>query len=266
MADWIRGTAKPVALELGAWNTWEQAAQKAHPLRYWLAETVLHTVEDLLRWPAEQINSVRYWLNNRFVARTHALTSRLKPGSYHEFDTRVLHCIFDELVNFVEVEKAWMQVCWGDDETRKKYKLPFWRKQWWTRWFREWRCRTAGLDHLAWEMTLTDKDFLDDDNKHLAKPTDQALRAKEIYELYFWWTVVRPARPDPYEASGWTAYCEASREANGGKLSWGKDKSPELEKISREAHQKLGQIEADYDTEDEDMLIKLIRIRRSLWT
>ena len=197
-ADWIRGTAKPGALELGAWDSWEQSARLAHPVRYWLAETVLDTLEDIVHWPAERINSVRYWLNNRFVSRTHALTSNLKTGDWHEFDERILHCLFDELVNFVEVEKAWMQVCWGDGETYEKYKLPFWRKHWWTRWFREWRCRPAGLDHLAWEMNLTwTEDQVGADSELVGQKTEQALQAKEIYELYFWWTVVRPARPDP---------------------------------------------------------------------
>jgi hypothetical protein len=269
LADWIRGTDKPGALELGAWDTWEQQAQQARPVRYWLAETVLDTAEDAVRWPAEQINSLRYWLNNRFVARTHALTSSsLKPGAWHEFDTRILHCVFDELVNFVQVEKAWMQVCWGDEATRKKYALPFWRKHWWTRWFREWRCPQAGLDQLAWEMSLVwTEDQVGADSELLGQRTDQAERAKEIYELYFWWTVVRPARPDPYEASGWTAYCEASREATGGKLRFdGRNDSAELKKLSKSAHKKLDQMEADYEKEDTKMLINLIQIRRSLWT
>ena len=267
-ADWIRGTAKPNWLELKAWNDWEEYARAAHPVRYWIVEEGLDAVQDFLNWPATQINSVRYWLNNRFVARTHALTSSsLRPGQYHELDTRILHCCFDELVNFVEVEKAWMQVCWGDEATRKKYDLPFWRKQWWTRWFREWRCPQAGLDHLAWEIALTDEEFLDDDKKHEAKPTSQAERAQEILDLYTWWTQGRPARPDPYEASGWTAYCEASREATGGKLTFdGRNDSAELKQMSKNAHKRLDQMEEDYDAEDTERLIQLIRIRKSLWT
>jgi len=268
LADWIRGTAKPGFLELGAWDSWEQTARLAHPVRYWLAETALDAVEDIVRWPAEQINSVRYWLNNRFVSRTHALTSRLKPGAWHEFDERILHCLFDELVNFVEVEKAWMQVCWGDAATREKYALPFWRRQWWTRWFREWRCPQAGLDHLAWEISLVwTEDQVGADSKLLGQPTDQAGRAQEILDLYTWWTKTRPARPDPYEASGWTEYCEASRAATGGKLSFsGRGDSAELKRMSKDAHKQLDRMEADYEAEDTERLIQLIRIRKSLWT
>ena len=268
VADRIRGTIKPDALELGKWNDWEEYAQATHPIRYWIVEEAFDAVQNFINWPATQINGVRYWLNNRFVARTHALTSSsLKPGQYHELDTRILHCVFDELVNFVEVEKAWMQVCFSDEDVRKKYSLPFWRKQWWTRWFMTWRCPQAGIDHLLWEISLTNNEYLEETDPEYGKPTYQALRAQEVLDLYRWWTVVRPARPDPYEASGWTAYCEASRAATGGKLhfSSGKD-SPELKKLCKATHAKLDKIDAAYEKEDDEKLIQLIKIRKSLWT
>jgi hypothetical protein len=268
IANKIRGTAKPEWADMNEWPEWELKAKEKYPLRYWLAEEALDNIQNILRWPGDQINSVRYWLNNRFVSRTHALTSSsLKRGAYHELDERILFCLFDELVNFVEVEKAWMMVAWGDAETRAKYQLPFWRKQWWTRWLVEWRCAQAGLDHLKWETTLTDEEFLDDDKKHLAKPTHQAVRAQEILDLYEWWTVTRPARLDPYEASGWTAYCESSRLVNGGKLfPTGNGESAELKKQSKAAHKKLDKMEADYEQEDTDKLIQLIKLRKGLWT
>jgi hypothetical protein len=116
-------------------------------------------------------------------------------------------------------------------------------------------------------MTLTNAEWLDEDKKGEAKPTGQAISAKEIKELYLWWTTTYPNRPDPYDASGWTEYCEASRVANGGKLSWsGSGKSPELKKQSDKSLKLLQKIEAAYEKEDEEMLIRLIRIRQSLWT
>jgi len=73
-------------------------------------------------------------------------------------------------------------------------------------------------------------------------------------------------RPDPYEASGWTAYCEAARVANGGKFTFGSDKSLELKKQSDKSHALLQEIEAAYEAEDEAMMIRLIKARDSLWT
>jgi hypothetical protein len=117
-------------------------------------------------------------------------------------------------------------------------------------------------------MTLTmgsDWGVEETDPNH-GKPTGQAVRAKEIKELYTWWTVTYRARPDAYDASGWTEYCEASRIANGGKLSFSSDKSPELKEMSDKSHKLLQEIEAAYEAEDEAMMIRLIKARDSLWT
>jgi len=117
---------------------------------------------------------------------------------------------------------------------------------------------------LNWAKDLDNSEFLEEGET--PQLTHQALAAREIIELYTWWTTVYRNRPDPYEISGWTAYCEASREANGGKLSWSGDKSPELEKASRLALDELQKIEKAYEDEDEAMMIRLIKIRQSLWT
>ena len=98
------------------------------------------------------------------------------------------------------------------------------------------------------------------------KPTPQAVKAQEILALYTWWTEVYPNRPDAYDASGWTEYCEASRLSNGGKINWSSDKSPALKKQSSKAHKALQKLEADYEKEDTEMMIRLIKVRHGLWT
>jgi hypothetical protein len=170
------------------------------------------------------------------------------------------------LVDFVEVESAWSHIAWGSKEDRAKYDPPFWASGWW-RW-RTWRCPQAGIDHLDWAMTLTFGNDMgvDEGDEHYGKPTGQAIRAKELKELYIWWTVTYRNRPDPYDASGWTAACEASRAANGGKLSFSNPKDPVLKKAQDKAHKLLQKIEADYEKEDEAMMIRLIKARDSLWT
>jgi hypothetical protein len=169
--------------------------------------------------------------------------------------------LFNELVDFVEIEQAW-HTCMWDDEARKKYNPPWWRTGW-LRW-RTWRCPQAGLAHLDWAMNLTNKDFIEPGEKE--EPTYQALAAREIKELYTWWTTTYRNRPDPYDASGWTAYCELSRLQNGSRLSFSGDKSPELKKAADLALKELQRIEAEYEAEDEAMMIRLIKVRQSLWT
>jgi hypothetical protein len=173
--------------------------------------------------------------------------------------------MFNELVDFVEIEQAWHHCLWSD-EAKTEFEAPWWRKGW-LRW-RTWRSPEAGMAYLNWASTLTNAEFLDEDKKHLAEPTHQAKAAKEIIELYTWWTVTYRNRPDPYDASGWTAYCEASRATNGGSLwgSLGGDKTPELKKTSTLALKKLRKMEEAYEKEEEAMMIRLIKIRQSLWT
>ena len=265
-ADWLRGTKK---LSMGTseqWDEWTTAAQMKHNFRYWLAEEALGHIQDFVTWPARKLNDIRYYINNRWVSRSHSLTAHardIKPGQWQDVGNRILPCLFNELVDFVEIEQAWHHCLWSDD-MKTKYNVPWYRKGW-LRW-RTWRCPEAGMEYLRWAETLTNAEFLDDDKKHEAEPTSQAKAAKEIIELYTWWTVTYRARPDPYDASGWTEYCEASRLANGGKLSWSGDKSPELKKMSDKAHKLLQKIEAQYEKEDEAMMIRLIKIRQSLWT
>ena len=266
-ADWIRGTAKLGAGTSEEWDEWTTRAQMKHNFRYWLAEEGLDYLQKAVYFIPDQIHSVKYYINNRWVTRTHSLTAHaqdIKPGQWQDVGNRFLPCLFNELVDFVEIETAWSHIAWGEKEDRAKYNPPFWASGWW-RW-RVWRCPQAGLDHLDWAMTLTNEEWLEEGKKGEAVPTGQALAAKEMKELYTWWTVTYRARPDAYDASGWTEYCEASRIANGGKLSFSADKTPEMKKQSDKAHKLLQKIEAQYEKEDEAMMIRLIKIRQSLWT
>jgi hypothetical protein len=177
---------------------------------------------------------------------------------------RFLPCLFNELVDFVEIEQAWHHCIWSDD-AKTKFDVPWWRKGW-LRW-RAWRCPEAGMEYLRWAETLTNAEFLEEGEKHKAEPTYQAKAAKEIIELYTWWTTTYRNRPDPMDASGWSAHCEAMRvKYPGSFFSSLNSKDPEDRKASNKAHKLLSKIEKAYDDEDEAMMIRLIKIRESLWT
>jgi hypothetical protein len=264
-ADWLRGTDKPKAATGKEWGQWKRAAKETHPIRFWIAEEGLDYIQDFVNWPADRLNDVRYYINNRWVTRSHALTAHprdIRPGSWCDVGNRFLPCLFNELVDFVEVEQAWHHCIW-DDEARKRYSVPWWQKNWFTRWGTQWRCPEAGIDHLKWAMTLTNVDFIEEGET--PEPTHQALAAKEILELYTWWKEVYPARPDVHDASGWTAYCDMRRE-KGYHLLDMEDKSPEESEMCRVALDKSREIEAAYEKEDEEMMIRLIKVRQSLWT
>jgi hypothetical protein len=265
-ADWLRGTPK---LKMGTseeWDDWEVRAKSAHPVRWWIAEEGLDYAQKIVYYIPDRLNDVRYYINNRWVSRSHSLTAHprdIKPGSWSDVGNRFLPCLFNELVDFVEIEQAWHHCMWSDD-AKTKFDVPWYRKGW-LRW-RTWRCPEAGLEYLRWASTLTNEEFLEEGEKHLAEPTYQANSAKEIIELYTWWTVTYRNRPDAYEASGWSAACEAQRSANGGKLSFSTPKDPVLKKQSDKAHKLLQKIEAAYEKEEEEMMIRLIKVRQALWT
>jgi len=266
-ANWLRGTDK---LKMGTceeWDDWHTTAKMKHNFRYWLAEEGLDYIQDFVTWPVRKLYDIKYYINNRWVSRTHSLTAHrqdIRPGQWCDVGNRFLPCLFNELVDFVEIELAWWHLAWSPEE-RPKYNMPWWAVGWWR--VRTWRCPQAGLDNLEWQRNLRwTEDELGPDNKSIGQLTQQAVKAQEILDLYTWWTTTYRNRPDAYEASGWTAYCEASRQANGGKLSWSSPKDPELKKMSDRAHKLLRKIEADYEKEDEQMMIRLIKVRHGLWT
>jgi hypothetical protein len=266
-ADWVRGTKKLSAGTAEQWDEWTTTAQMRHNFRYWLAEEGLDYLQKAVYYVPDTLYSIKYYINNRWVTRTHCLTAHprdIKPGNWHDVGNRFLPCLFNELQDFVEVELAWWHIAW-DDEARKKYQAP-WYARGWFRW-RTWRSAECGLANLEWQRNLRWKeDEVGPDFKGLGELTPQAVKAQEILDLYTWWTQTYRNRPDAYEASGWTAACEASRVANGGKLNWGREKDPVLKKASDKAHKLLQKIEAAYEAEDEAMMIRLIKVRHGLWT
>jgi hypothetical protein len=264
-ADWLRGTPKPTAETSRGWRVWTDLAKKTHPVRYWIAEEGLDLIQNTIYWPTDQLYSIKYYINNRWVTRTHALTAHprdIKPGSWQDVGYRFLPCLFNELQDFVEVELAWWHIAW-DQEARKKFRPPFYAWGWW-RW-RTWRCPEAGVDNLHWQMSLTNKEWCSPDHPDYDKPTPQAERAKEVLELYRWWTEVYRNRPDPHDASGWTALCEARR--SNGRDFFDLDDEAEAEHQQRHAAlDKCHALELQYEEEDTAMMIRLIKIRGSLWT
>jgi hypothetical protein len=266
-ADWLRGTPKLKCGTSEEWDAWYATSAKAHPIRYWIAEEGLDHIQKIIYYIPDKLNDVRYYINNRWVSRTHSLTAHprdIKPGTWRDVGNRFLPCLFNELVDFVEIEQAWHHCIWSDD-AKTKFETPWWRKGW-LRW-RTWRCPEAGMEYLKWASTLTNEEFLEEGEKHKAEPTYQAKAAREIIELYTWWTVTYRNRPDAMEASGWSAHCDAMRvKYPGSFFSSLNSKDPEDRKASNKAHKLMDKIEKAYAKEDEEMMIRLIKIRESLWT
>lgn len=265
-ADWIRGIEKGGAKTGRGWREWEQEGKRLHPVRYWIAEEALDAVQNFIWWPVDQLYNIKYYVNNRWITKTHSLTADpkdIKRGQWCDVGNRFLPCLFGELVNYVEVELAWWHLAWSPEE-RPKYNMPWWAVGWWR--IRTWRCPQAGLDNLDWQSKLVwSEDEVGDDKEKIGKPTYQAEKALEILALYKWWKEVYPNRPDVHDASGWTAYCEMRRNKNYEFFDLEVDNEEEA-KIRDKALDKTRDLELQYANEDEEMMIRLIKIRESLWT
>ena len=228
-ADLIRGTKKPFALEWEAWDKWREKASQKHRIRYWIAEKLLGTLQDIYCFPSDLYNTIRNYIRNRFIDKTHCLKTGLKPGQYYDLDHRIIHGLFNELVELVEIEYA-HRAMWDMWDDKNKYKLI------------HGRCKEAGLDYLNWAGQLVYDDsygFAKEDSLY-GKPTAQAVSAQKTLELYHWWKN-RDNRADPYKL-----FTE--------------------DKDGKYYFKKIAKMEDSYDKEDTKMLIKLIKIRGSLWT
>ena len=263
-ADWVRGVPSLTCGTSQEWNDWEKDCKEHSFLRYWIAEEGLTRLQDFMMWPLDKLYLIKYWLVNRFITKTHALTSNLKRGSWYEFDERMLYCLFTELVNYVECELSWKNII-CDKEAARKYNAP-WNATGWFR-LRTWRNASAGLSYLDWESTLImDESWgLEKDNPKYGKKSPQAETAETISKLYHWWKFERPSRKDPYELSGLSEICRKRDESDKG-LFGSHDETDEERTESNKAMDLATKIEEEYYAEDTQMLIDLIQIRRSLWT
>jgi hypothetical protein len=226
-ANWIRGEDKPSALEWDKWSEWHNNAEKNNPVRYWVAETLLDKLQDIVNFPLDVYHTVDVYVRNRWIDKIHYLRTGLTPGEYYDLDYRILHGLFNELVIFIESELAYR----SKYNSEKKYK------------FIKGRCKEAALDYLNWagQLILNEEYGVQKDDPEYGKPSNQAIDSKKIRELYDWWTVVRPNRYDPYELF--------SRETHG-----------------NEYYKLIGELEDRYSAEDTAMLIELIKIRGAIWT
>ena len=239
IAEIIRGEKKPFALEWHKWEEWHKDTKQRKPIRYWLSEKGLKILQNIIYCPYDLYHTIEVYVRNRWIDKTHVLNTGLKPGQYYEFDYKVLYGLFNELVDYVERELAHTMKAYPES----KYK------------FVNGKCSEAGLDYLEWacDLKYDDSYGMGKKDKNYGKPIRQAIVAQKVRELYNWWTITRPNRP---ESSVLAKYDEIVGDTIlDGKFSAKK----------RACLTKINKIEEQYYKEDTDKLIELIKIRRDIW-
>lgn len=241
LRKWWGHDPHPKAATARGWCDYEK--NNKTKFGYWFIDNGLDILQNVAYFPKDLYRNIRRYVKNRFIDKPWCLNTKLSKGDWHEFDTRVTHGLFETLVDFVEQEKAHMQYISEEIGEDKEVE-------------RIYPSREKGLEYLDWEISLREESSL------------QAATAKETKELYLWWKDVRPNRPDPYEVSGWSAYCEDQRQKGEG--FWcsldDEDETEEERKRVMDMIHHAGDIENQYEDEDTEMLIRLIKIRRGLWT
>lgn len=243
------GIPKPTSATAEEWDEWNINVETNHPVIHWIVDKLFGKVQDVLLFPTDVINEIRVYLRYRFVLKSHLIQTGLRPGEWHEVDTQLLHGCFSTLVDFVECQKANMQV-WS----KKDVDQPLWRRFSLLRWG-QYRSKEDGIAYLKWEMSLIDNGI----------PSHQSIAATEIYNLYKWWTEDRPKRVDAYELAGWNRF-EEQHPTDRTKFRLTSNRTPEERAELGDIFKRAGIIEEQYRQEDDEMLIRLIRIRKSLWT
>lgn len=159
-ADWLRGTPKPkTGLTLEGWENWYLMAKQKHPIRYYIAEIGLKKLQNFVNYPSDLTKNIKNKLKNKLIDKYYCLTSHnLDPYEYYDLDTRILYTVFDEFINFVEIEAA--------------YQMTFKNKGKYT--FINNRCPEAGLDWLKYQS---------EDPLNL----ERGAKWLTLIELYHWW-------------------------------------------------------------------------------
>lgn len=224
------------------WNIFEQNCRTKFPIRYWLNEELIPNTWDYVK---NSLSTFKDKLSHYLVERLHKIDIKLPPG-YYGLETRLLYGLFSLLIDFVEIECAWMNKM----SEKELVKRPWWKKE-----IKFRRSKKRGLSYLDWQINL--KNEKTKDIGESAVNTSQSEDAEITKKLYLWWTEERPKRQDPYSLLE-----EIPFEKGKSLKDWMSKDIPKRDEIMA----KVYEMEKDQDAEDTEMLIQLVKLRKSLWT
>lgn len=225
-----------------------------------------------------QYKRVGYWLRYRTYDRYHVVDTGLPP-EYHDKDTIILHVNFSLLVAYVEDECSYMNNWCTKKPKNWRARLPrILRKTLFPI-----SSRSGGLEYIDWQIAYQyGGAYGETDESYAQYRASYITPWIEARELYIWWKDVYPTRKDPSELSGWGAWVDQKTKKYGSfldranmlEINYGTTKGYELinrntpeEQVEERRILDLNhKIEQDQQQEEEDMLIRLMKIRKHLWT
>lgn len=238
----------PGSMTSKGWRLFEKEFKERAPIRYWFKHNFRRGVIYPIKW---KYDAIRYWIRYRTYDKYHVINTGLTPG-YYEIDRLMLHGNFNMLKDFVEVEQA-IQTYWSDDYKNASWcekHMPFYRR------FYPFRRPDLGIKHLEWASTLDDPSL----PPYEQSPV-QAAAARETLILYKWWVEVRPARKE-------IEHVHHDDQGLGMLSSLDDDfdrEAPDFKAHVASMEASMEQ-EEQWIQEDTDMLVRLVKIRKSLWS
>ena len=218
------------ALQMEQWDRHERLMKAWFPIRWFFFDSIPNVWRRRISGPWSRFKD---WFRYRIFDRYHVVVIDTKPG-YMDPDERMLRANFQILTDFVEIELASFHRVSQEADSN----VAWWKRA--RKLFRRNRRQRhrdpeSGIAYLDWEIA--------DTGGH------QAHAAAEKKDLYLWWTVERPNRFDLYTDPhlGWK-----ENDAN--------------DDFLKHDYTLVHNCEAIYEEQDQEMLIRLMKIRRSLWT
>ena len=234
----------PYALSMKGWRLFRKEFKENAPIRHFIVDTL-----PSYWYPVSyKIEKIKDWVRYRTYNRYFMIDTGLEPG-YYEINQKMLHGPFNLLKDFVEKEQAWSSQCWSEtNRLTRKERLPFYYELFY-------RKPEIGVAHFEWAATLDDPTL----PVH-QQSIEQAQAAREVLALYRWWTITRPAR----ETESDITYSD-----QGFPMSSLDDDfdhtAPDYVAYRKWSDEHEAREEA-WTLEDEEMLIRLIKIRHRLWS
>ena len=240
----------PGSMSSKGWRLFDKEFKERAPIRYWLKSGLIRRIINPIRW---RYNGISDWFRYRTTHKYHIIDTGLVPG-YYEIDTLMLHGNFNMLKDFVEVSQARHRYYWSDDYRDNsswcEKHMPFYSV------FYPFRRPDLGIAYLDWASTLDDPSL-----PPYEQSPSQAVEAREIKSLYLWWVKDRPARKEiehvhyDNQGLGWLSSLDEDFDRDA------EDYKAHVENMVQRDKQA-----ADWEAEDQDMLIRLMKIRKGLWT
>ena len=97
--------------------------KKERPFRYYLSDTLLNKIQDVVYFPYDVYHNARMRFLNRNL---YLLDTGLPKGEYYDLDTRILYACFNEFSKLFEYNQKHFVLSDSDQDLKELY-------EWWTK-------------------------------------------------------------------------------------------------------------------------------------